>query len=377
MGIQTLGNLNVKRLNHLMEKEGVEAVVSVSPENVLYTSGTNIITQQLLRERLALTVITKSGDATLIVCGIEESLAREESWISDLRTYVEFKESPIDLLVEYLKEKGLGTAKIAVEVDYLTHRYSQELTSSLPSLDIVAAEPILFDLRAIKNPEEVEKLRHAATVTTNVMEEVFQEASPGMTEQQISSLMIKKLIDQGADKHEFIVIGTGERSQIIHPLAEDIPLQSGDVLKVDFGGKFKGYFSDVARTVLVGEPTARQEFVLSTLAEIHREVIQSAKPGIRYSDLYNKCKDLFAEKGLPFFMPHIGHSLGLGLHEEPIISPLNDDIIQENVILNIEPICIDDESKGGYHIEDLVLITENGPDILTGSSLNEHPIIIK
>lgn len=247
--------MNDKKLFELMDRYGVEAVIGLSPENVLYSSGTNIITQQMVRERLALTVFPRSGDPSLLVCDIEESLASDESWIEDIRTYVEFQESPIELLVEVLKENNLGQSRIAIEIDYLTYRYAQELKKLLPKLKIYEAEPIFDRLRAIKSDQEVEVLRHAATVTTNVMMEAFNEAYIGMTEKELASNMIKKLIDQGADTHEFLVIGTGERSQIIHPLAEDIPLESGDVLKVDFGGKFQGYYSDVARTALVGKPT--------------------------------------------------------------------------------------------------------------------------
>lgn len=369
--------MNTKKLNELMDNYEVEAVIGLSPENVLYSSGTNIITQQMIRERLALTVFSRAGKSTLIVCGIEESLASEESWIEDIRTYVEFKESPIDPLVDVLKENNLAQSRIAIEVDYLTYRYAEELRKQLPNLEIRAAEPIFDQLRSIKSDKEVEILRHASTVTTKVMMEAFNEASPGITEKDLGSNMIKKLIDQGADKHEFLVIGTGKRSQIIHPLAEDIPIESGHVLKVDFGGKFKGYFSDVARTVLVGDPTPRQEYVLSSLAEIHQEIIHSVKPGVYFRDLYNKCKDLFKKKDLPFFMPHIGHNMGVMLHEEPVISPVNNEVLEENMVINIEPICIDSESQSGYHLEDLVRVGKDGPDILTGSSLTEHPLRIK
>ncbi|MCT1901907.1 Xaa-Pro peptidase family protein [Oceanobacillus sojae] len=369
--------MNTKKLSELMDHSNVEAVIGLSPENVLYSSGTNIITQQMLRERLALTVFPRSGKPVLIVCGIEESLASKETWIEDIRVYVEFQESPIDILVEVLKENNLEKSRIAIEVDYLTYKYAEELKQNLPNVEICVAEPIFNQLRAIKSNEEVEILRHASTITTNVMMEAFNEASPGITEKDLAANMITKLIAQGADKHEFLVIGTGERSQIIHPLAQDITIESGHVLKVDFGGKFKGYFSDVARTVLIGDATPRQEYVLSNLAEIHQEIIHSVKPGVYFRDLYNKCKDLFQKKNLPFFMPHIGHNMGIVLHEEPVISPMNDEVLEENMVINIEPICIDNESKSGYHLEDLVRVGKDGPDILTGSPLTEHPLRIK
>lgn len=368
--------MNIEKMNKLMDKYNVEAVIALSPENVLYSSNTDIITQKMVRERLALTFFPRTGKPSFIVCGIEESLAKQESWIEDIRTYVEFKESPIQILVDVLKENNLTHSRIAIEVDYLSYRYAKELKEALPSIEIIGSEEIFDQLRVIKSEREIEILRHGSSITANVMMEVFDEAYPGMTEKQIAYIMINKLMEKGADSHEFLVIGTGERSQLIHPLAEEISIESGHVLKVDFGGKFQGYYSDVARTVLVGDSTPRQEYVLSHLAEIHREVIHSMKPGVHFSDLYNKCKELFKNKNLPFTFPHIGHNMGIVLHEQPVVSPVNDEVLEENMIINIEPICVDEESRSGYHIEDLVLITKDGPEVLTGSSLNEHPVRI-
>lgn len=369
--------IDLGRLKNLMKEKAIDVVIALSPENVLYSSSANIITQKMLRERLALTVFTQNDEPVFIVCGIEESLAQEDSWIKDIRTYVEFKESPIEVLVKVLKEKGLEDSNIAIEKKYLSAHYYEELVGLLPSRKFIESESIFDRLRAIKSPVEIEILRRAATITRETMDEVFAEVKPGDTEKQIANRLISRLLEKGANEHEFVVLSTGKRSKLIHPIPQDIPLKEGDVVKVDFGGKFDGYYSDVARTYLVGNVDSRKEYILSSLAEIHRQVISNAKVGAKFSELYNLCKGLFIEKGMPFFMPHIGHSMGIGLHEEPILSPLNHDTLEENMILNIEPICIDQQSDSGYHIEDLVLITKNGPEILTGSSLNEHPLIIK
>src|SRR5699024_6001395 len=100
------------------------------------------------------------------------------------------------------------------------------------------------------------------------------------------------------------------------------------------------------------------------------------KVGVKVSELFHLCKKLYEEKGLPFDMPHLGHSQGIGLHEEPVIHPFNHTVLQENMILNIEPRVRDSESNSGYHLEDLVLITEDGLVILTVALL-EEPFVIK
>lgn len=368
--------IDVDHLRKLMKEEEIDVLIALSPENVLYSSGANIITQTMLRERLALTVFTQTEEPTLIVCSIEESLVREDSWIKDVRTYTEFKESPIETLVNVLNEKGLKNPMIAIEKKYLSLHFYEELVERLNHTQFYPSEIIFDRLRAIKNPVEIDILRYAATVTREAMDEVFSNVKHGDTEKQVANRLTNALFEKGADEHAFIVLSTGKRSKIIHPDPQDIPIEAGDVIKVDFGGKFNGYYSDVARTYIVGESTERKRYVLSSLAEIHQELIKSAKVGVRFADLYYLCKERFQEKGLAFTMPHIGHSMGIALHEEPIISPLNQSVLEENMILNIEPICIDEESDSGYHLEDLVLITKDGPEVLTGSSLTEHPIIV-
>lgn len=100
-----------KRLKEVMIQKGMDVLVAISPENVLYSTGAYIITQRSLRDRLEISIIPQDGEAAFVVCGIEESLAREESWIEDLRPYVEFKESPIKFLADVLIEKGLDKKK--------------------------------------------------------------------------------------------------------------------------------------------------------------------------------------------------------------------------------------------------------------------------
>lgn len=367
--------MDLQKLKEIMKTRGLDALVAVSPENVYYSAKTYIMTQKSLRERLAYAVFPIDSDPVLIVCGIEESLARAESWIKDIRTYVEFKQTPTDLLISVLKEKKLANSRIGFEKRYQNMEFVEVINKNLSGVQVEECDSIFDYLRAFKTIEEVEILEKGARVTLDAIKYVFSNAKPGDTERKLATEMIKLIFDQGADETGFMVLGTGKRSSIIHPVPEEIPLQKGDIVRVDFGGLFKNYYSDVARTAVVGQPTKRQEHVLRSLVKIEKTVIDNAKAGVRFSFLYNLCKELFTQYDLPFFMPHIGHGMGIGLHEDPMISPLNDNELKENMILNIEPVCIDGEF--GYHFEDLILVTKDGPRVLTGETFSFEPIIIE
>ncbi|MEA4848232.1 MAG: Xaa-Pro peptidase family protein [Clostridiaceae bacterium] len=362
-----------ERLKKLMTEKGMDVLVAISPENVLYSTGAYIITQRSLRDRLEISIIPREGDAAFVVCGIEESLARDESWIGDIRPYVEFKQSPVKFLADVLVEKGLDKKNVGIELHYLSSTFYKELTDYLPDTRFYECRGIFDDIRMIKEPQEIELLAKAAKLTRKAVDAAFLTARPGDTERHLSTEIMTNLMNLGMD-WSFMVLGTGERTRLTHPTPAYIPMKPGDIIRVDFGGILSGYQSDLARTAVIGKPSSVQANTFKKLAYIQREVIENMKLGVKFCDIYNKCKALFEKNDLPFTMPHIGHGLGVDLHEHPIVNPLNETVLQENMIVNIEPLVI----YGGYayHIEDLVWITPKGPVILTESEMSDEiPVI--
>lgn len=364
----------VERIKKLMGKKDMDVVVALSLENVFYTTGAYIMTQRAIRDRLEIAVLPKKGKPVFIVCKIEEKLAKKETWIEDMRTYIEFKESPIQFLVTVLKEMGLEKGRIGIEQHYLTVYYHAELTNAMPDAEFIECQNLFDEIQMIKEPGEIEILAKAAKGTRKAADAAFLSAKAGDTEKELANQMIINLLNQGVDELSFMVLGTGERSIYTHPTPGDTPICSGDILRVDFGGLFSGYFSDLARTAVVGNPSPAQADVYKKLASIQKEVIYSLQVGVRFCDVYNKCERLYKDKDLTFNMPHIGHGLGVGLHEHPIINPLNEEKVQENMVINVEPLVV--YGNSAYHIEDLILTTKNGPKILTESSLSDEiPVI--
>jgi len=364
-----------ERMKKLMGKKDMDTVVALSLENVLYSTGAYIMTQRAIRDRLEIAVLPKKGEPVFIVCKIEERLAKEETWIEDMRTYIEFKESPIQFLVTVLKEMGLEKGRIGIEQHYLTAYHHAELINAMPDAEFVECQNIFDEIQMVKEPGEIEILAKAAKGTRKAVDAAFISAKVGDTEKQLANQIIINLLNQGVDELSFMVLGTGKRSMYAHPTPGDTPLCAGDILRVDFGGLFSGYFSDLARTAVVGNPSPIQADVYKKLASIQKEVIYNLQVGVRFCDVYNKCEELYKEKDLPFNMPHIGHGLGVGLHEHPIINPLNEEKVQENMVINVEPLVV--YGDGAYHIEDLILTTKNNPKILTESLMSDKIPVIK
>jgi Xaa-Pro aminopeptidase len=368
--------MDLEKLKRCMHKRNLDALIAVSQENVYYTSGALIQTQKDIRDRLAITLFPFEGDPLIIVCNIEESFTKEWTWIKDIRAYIEFRESPIAFLVEALKEKGLIGKRVGLEKNYLPTIFYEELTNLLPETNFINCEDVLLELRMIKSKEEIKLMEDSTKATLKAIEEAFAETKPGDTERQLFNRIAINLIQVGATNLPFIIVATGKKGAQAHPIPDNTQLLEGETLRVDCGGIFKGYYSDVARTVAIGKPANHQKEYYAKLQIIQKKVIDNMTVGTKCNELYQICADEFKKEGMQFHMPHIGHGLGLVIHEHPIISPLCETRLEEGMVINIEPFFIDQERKFGYHIEDLVEITKEGPRVLTGTNFNtEIPTI--
>lgn len=202
-------------------------------------------------------MIPKEGDAVFVVCGIEASLVKEESWIEDIRPYVEFKESPMEFLADVLIEKGLEKKRVGIELDYLMAHYYKELVELLPNTEFVLCTKVFDKVRMIKEKREIELLGYAGSATRKAFEAAVLATKPGDTEKDLSKRAIKNIIDLGCDETSFMALASGNRSMLVHALPEEIPLVRGEIVRIDFGGLFNNYNSDVARTAMIGGMTTK------------------------------------------------------------------------------------------------------------------------
>jgi len=366
--------MDLNRLNELIKANDLDGLALFSPENVLYTSGCEIETQKLIRDRLAASVFVPGKDPSLVLCKIELAQAEEESKIRDIVPYIEFADSPISIVTQTIKKKGIQKGRIGVDLDFLPAQFYKEFIADAPEYDIVNSSDLMVQMRAIKTKEEIQHQEMISKLTVKIIDDAFSATRIGDTDTDIYRRIISGLLENGA-KPFFAIVAAAQRGSVAHPTVVNQKLKSGDVIRVDIGGLWKGYMSDVARTVVVGEPSKLQQSCFNKLSKIQKSVIDSIKPGVSASSLFNQCKDSFEKEGLNFHMPHIGHGMGLEVHEYPMIHPSNHDAIKEGMVLNIEPLLIDEE-KSGYHIEDLVAVTPQGTNVLTGTSFpTEIPII--
>lgn len=367
---------NIDALKGLAKAEGLDAIIAMSPENFAYASGAYILTVKSIRPRQAFAVLPASGEAFAVVCKIEESLTRSETWISDIRTYIEFVDYPIDSLVEALKSKGLTNGRFGLDLDYIPASSHERLVEMLPDVTFVNTTETIAAVRAVKSPSEITLLETASKQTHRAVLDAMAASKLGDTERQMADRIANNIINYGADGTLFLCFASGERTPHPHAIAQsDIIPREGEMIRFDVGGTYGAFASDFARTYSAGSPTLMQKQVYRALVESQEATIQAVKPGILAEDLFYICKDEFAKRGLPFHFPHIGHSFGVELHESPMLRPGDKTPLVPGMIINIEPPARD-ETGSMYHTEDLVLVTDTGYRLLTlGLAPKELPVI--
>jgi Xaa-Pro aminopeptidase len=356
--------INSDRLAAELDAAGLDALIAASPENVFYLSGAFIRTQVSIRDRLALVVWPRRGEPTFIVCNIEESLARRDGSISDIRTYVEFAQSPIAALAEVLRERGLSSARIGIERKFLTAEYHDQLEESFPA-EFTAADEAMERVRAIKTPGEVSRIREAFLKTEEAIRAAWAASRAGDTEKQIADRMVDEIAKRGADGLRHMTLAAGANTIHAHARPGNKRLMPGELLLTDFGGNWGGYNSDMARMGICGEPSAAIADEYRRYRDAYVRTLDVLRAGVVAREVFEFCARAFRANGIELTAPHIGHSLSrAGGHDNPILHPFNEQPLESGMLIALEP-TFWASSERRYHLEDLVRVTAGEPEILT------------
>lgn len=347
----------------LMQQEGLDVLISSSPDNVAYTIGFPVPSQQLgLRKRQFAAVVTPVGRDVFLAVRAEVKQAREHARIQDVRTYNEFTETFSHVLADIIKELGAERGRIGIELDFFPVRSFTELVKALPNAQIEDAEALFDRLRMVKTREEIEILKRIGSIVDRAHIEASEMAKPGWTEVEFGSAIRESVLSQGGENIR-LVVGSGHRSTWSNCPPTAKRLEVGENIKVDVFAQINGYFSDIARTVVVGNPSDYQREIWNRLVDIHSSVLEMIKPGANTGDIWKKYVEQSERRGVEPAINFLGHGLGLTLHEEPYINPYSDRVLEENMVLAIEEVI---HPQGvGFHLEDEVIVTSNGYELIS------------
>jgi len=346
-----------------MAERGLDALISISPENVTYTTGIVVPSQSLMRWRHAIAVVTSDEQVSMIVIDMEETTVKAKAEIKDIRVYHEFVEDPMDKLCEALADLKLDRAKLGIEMEYLPAKDFLTLQRKLPGAEIVAADGLFHRLRQVKTREELDLLRLLSRITDKAIGDALRSARTGMTEMELAGLLVSGIFNAGAESFKLMIIASGERSQFPNVGPTQRVIKKGDIIRMEIFGVKNGYHAGVCRTAVVGSPTSEQEKIWANLIECKYLVMDLIKPSASCREIYERFLKKFRELG---FDPisFVGHGIGLFLHEEPYLGRYATKTLEEGMVLAIEPLVFV-PGRMGLQNKDMIAVTKNGCELLS------------
>lgn len=233
---------------------------------------------------------------------------------------------------------------------------------------------VVSKLRQVKDAVELGHMRAAQAITDAAFAHIVTFIKPGLTEREVARELDNFMFAQGADALAFpTIVATGANAANPHAQPSDTALEVGQCVVMDFGAKVLGYCSDMTRTVFLGEPSEKLARAYAALREANETVEAMLTPGITGAEAHQKALDVLEEAGFGGTMGHgLGHSLGLEIHEDPVLAPRYKEALQAGNVLTVEPgIYIPGEF--GMRLEDFGVFTENGFEVFTQST---HDLVV-
>jgi Xaa-Pro aminopeptidase len=274
---------------------------------------------------------------------------------------VEFEETPRYLYTALAKRLP---ERVAFEADALTYANYEFLREG--DAELVPRRGVVESLRVVKEPEELEAIRRAAAVTNRTYESLAEEQFSGRTEKQLVWRMEVLFHECGADEVAFPTdIAAGQTAASPHALPGDRVVQEGDLVLVDAGAKVGGYCSDCTRTFAVGEVSDSLRAVYEIVRDAQQAGLDAVRSGVSGPDADAAARAVIADAGYGEQFGHgLGHGVGLLVHEAPVLRPESADTLAAGNVVTVEPgIYLSDVA--GVRIEDLVVVTEDGCEVLT------------
>lgn len=306
-----------------------------------------------------------SGEGSIIITPSDALLITDFRYMTDAKKAwdnfgLEVKD--ISIGIENLMPEGIKKLYIEETMPYGTYLYYCDKFR-----DIEIANNVLIDgLRKIKTNAEIENISHAAGIADRAFEEVLDSIKIGVSERDIAAkieYLMKKL---GADGISFdTIVASGENSAIPHAVPGDRKIKSGDFVTLDFGCIYNGYCSDMTRTVVMGEASDKHIEVYELVLKAQLAALDAVTAHALCKDIDSVARNTITGAGYGENFGHaLGHGVGLLVHEEPRLSQKCTEPLKENMVVTVEP-GIYIEGFGGVRIEDLVVVTQDKPTILT------------
>ena len=347
-------NHRLRALRKAMQREGLSAFAVTNRKNVRYLTG-----------------FTGSAGACLISAGsavfITDFRYRSQAAKQVPPEYRRAEHaSPIQGIAKELKRTRAKA--LAFEEAHLTHGVYRQMRRLIKGVRLKPVSGLVETLRLCKDSGEIRKLKTGARVNAEALDEISASIRPGCAESDVALDLETAMRRRGASGASFdTIVASGRRSALPHGIASSRKLKAGDLVTIDFGAVMSGYHADTTRVFSLGRPSPKGEKIYEVVLEAQMTALEAVGPGVSCGDVDKAARDVISGYGYGEAFGHgTGHGVGLDIHEAPRLGPGVKEELKPGMVVTVEP-GIYLPRWGGVRIEDMVLVTERGKEVLTRS----------
>ncbi len=366
------------RVTAEMKRSSIDALLLTTEENTRYFSGFRMITWDSKVSRPGSLVITQDGHAALVCACGGYYTALATTMIEDVRPWDRFgrrsqQRTVPEAIVAVLREFGVERGRIGLEMGmgfriHLNVPDYRGLLELLSGADVVDGSSTVWRVRSVKSPAEIAYIRRACEINCIAFEHAFRSIRSGTTEEEIMRMAAMKMLELGAERIFPLGIRAGaDRYAHANSPPGSRPVREGEIILIDGGPRYRGYFSDIIREAVLGKPSPRQAELFEFSVAACLEGLKEVRAGVTPASICARVDAFVDSHGFGeqyVSRGSIGHSIGLDIHELPLIDVDNHEPLKEGMVLAIEP-SFYEEGAGMFNIEENVLVTKDGYELLT------------
>jgi Xaa-Pro aminopeptidase len=294
---------------------------------------------------------------------LEQAAEQVHPSFERVRAALDLLESVRDLVPE-------GEVSLGFDDVHMSVRQHARLRELMPDrVELVPAGSLVERIRAVKEPEEIQRIRTAAQLADAAFERIIRDGLIGRTEREVAVALEHDMRGRGARRPSFdSIVAAGPHGALPHAQPRDVPIRAGDLVVIDWGAELDGYCSDCTRTVAAGEASEEARAVYELVLGAQLAGLKDVRPGRGGREVDSVARDIIEAGGYGENFGHgLGHGVGLEVHEAPRLSQRSEDVLAPGNVVTVEPGAYL-PSRFGVRIEDLVVVTEDGSEVLNGLS---------
>jgi Xaa-Pro aminopeptidase len=384
--------LNETRAKQIMKKEGLDALVATTPENVAYLTGFWVLTsiRHRVRQVYAVISIDEMLADMIISVGLVDHPLQGKSWVRQYFPYGEFyfatengglldeesqrlidvladvptNKTALDALLACLKGRGLARGCVGIDEGGDTIFLPQRLEERLPGLKTQPAYATFKEIRAVKTQAEIARIRTAVKITEEALKRAIDAIGEGVSEKKLAIVFKESIVSQSGIP-SLVFIGAGPHGAFPNAEPSARKIHKGDAIRFDVGCILAAYHSDIARTAVLGFPSPKLQKYYNALLIGQGRILDSLRPGVKMGDLFELGLLETRKNGIPHYeRHHCGHGNGIEGYDLPLITPNNESLLEPGMVLCVETPYYE-PGFAGLQVEDVVVITSDGYERIT------------